>query len=190
MSTETKFADHTVIVPPNRLKNFVSRSGQSTEIATDVIFRAEAALEEIKGEFADWMEQECDTLEKAHATLKAAGPTPPLIEKVFFAVHDVKGQAALFGYPLAGRIAGSLCRLILHAPDPIQIPIILIDRHVEAIRAVVREGARQGDDKTGAEIHNRLAVIVETFLSQQLGQGYVGISAEASALPKVDAPKL
>ncbi len=122
------------------MKNFISHSGQSTEIATDVIFRAEVALEEIKGEFAEWMNQECEVLENAHAILTTNGPALPLIQKVFFAAHDVKGRAAIFGFPLAGRIAGSLCRLILHAPDPMQIPIVLIDRHVEAIRAVVREG--------------------------------------------------
>ena len=31
---------------------------------------------------------------------------------LFRAAHDIKGEAATFGYPIAGRIAGSLCRLI------------------------------------------------------------------------------
>jgi|SRR6185295_7870652 len=189
-TTETKFADHTVIVPPNRLKRSISRSGNSMEIAMDAIARAEAALGEIKGEFVGWMDQECEALENARANLKANGQTLPMIHKVFLAAHDVKGQAAVFGYPLAGRIAGSLCRLISNAPDPLQIPVVLIDRHVDAVRAVVREGVHQADDKTGTEIHSRLAVIVETFLSQRLGDDYAAIMAEAAALPNVKAPKL
>jgi len=48
--SETKFADHTVIVPPNRLKSAVTRSGDSMEIAADPIARAETALKQIKKE--------------------------------------------------------------------------------------------------------------------------------------------
>jgi hypothetical protein len=190
ITTETKFADHTVIVPPNRLKRVINRDGPSTDIATDGIFRAEAALEELKSEFVGWMNQECEALENARETLKVKGASLPLTRKVFRAALDVKGQAALFGYPLAGRIAGSLCRLISDAPDPLQIPVVLIDRYVDAVRAVVREGVHQDADKTGTEIHHRIAAIVEAFLSKQLGEGYAEIAAEASALPMVSAPKL
>jgi len=184
--SETSFPDHTVIVPPNRLKHAINREGPSTAIATDALFRAEAALEDMKIEFAGWMNQECEVLESAREILKVKGPAPALMQKLFRAAMDVKGQAALFGYPLAAQIAGSLCLLISDAPNPLRIPTAIIDRHVDSIRAVVREGVRQYDDRTGNEIHLRLAEMVKEFLSGEIDSS----AAEIAALIEVRAPKL
>ncbi|MGC3956684.1 MAG: Hpt domain-containing protein [Verrucomicrobiota bacterium] len=43
-------------------------------------------------------------------------------DELFHAAHDIKGDAATFGYPSAAPIAESLCRLIEHTPDLAQDP--------------------------------------------------------------------
>jgi hypothetical protein len=91
----------------------------------------------------------------------------------------VKGDAATLGFPLAGRIAGSLCRLHDHAPDPKRCPLVLIDRHVEAIRAVVRESVRDLVQPVGAEVAEQLAILVEKFLAAELKDDYAEIAGEA-----------
>ena len=79
-----------------------------------------------------------------------------------------------------GRIAGILCRLLNYTPDPRLVPLAVIDGHVDAIRAVVRENIHTSNDKTGKEIFDRLAIIVETFLAQKLGAAYAEIAADAA----------
>ena len=177
-----KFADHTVIVPPNRLKGAVSRSGDSTEIAMDPIARAETALGQIKGEFRNWMSVECDTLESVRAMTHAGGSNEELIERLFNASHDIVGHASLFGYPLAGKIADSLCRLISRSAEPAKIPATLIDAHVDSVRAVVHEGVHEANNRTGMEIYKRLAKLTDAYLMKT--------GSVSAPLPKVESPKL
>src|SRR5919109_4785513 len=143
---ETHYGDHSVIVPPHRLKGAVTITSEPGEIAMDAIERAEAALAALKDEFSGWMDSESDRLEAAHEAVHHAGASAPTLKVLFLAAHDIKGDAATLGYPLAGRIAGSLCRLIDHLPDAKRCPMVLVDRHVEAIRAAFRESRR---DMTG-----------------------------------------
>lgn len=179
--SETRYDDHTVIVPPNRLKSFVSRTGESMEIAMDPVARAETALSQIKKEFRGWMSAECDTLETVRGEIRQNGLTQILIERLFNAAHDVIGHADTFGYPLAGKIADSLCQLITHAPDVKNIPMTLIDAHVDAVRAVVREGVHETDDRTGNEIYRRLSKLIREYLAK---------TKDVASLPSVEAPRL
>lgn len=181
----TEFPDHTVIVPPHRLQSTVSRIGESTEIAMDAIAQAEDALNEIKSEFRGWMNDECETMEAARMAIHREGRTPESIRTIFAAAHDIRGHAAVFGYPLAGKIAGTLCRLIDECAAS-DIPLTLVDSHVDAVRAVIREGVHDIDHRTGGEIYQRLAEITGAHLAQFGKNG-----AESSqALPNIESPRL
>ncbi len=56
--------------------------------------------------------------------------------------HDVKGDSGTFGFPPWPPAADSLCRLLEHTPDLSRIPLAIVDQHVDAVRAIVREYAR------------------------------------------------
>jgi Hpt domain len=176
---ETKFSDHTVIVPPHRLKSVITHTAEQGDFAMDVVARAEAALSEIRHEFRSWMVVECEALEAARNEMRSHGPSAEALQKVSLTAHEIKGHAAVLGFPLAGRIAGILCRLLAYAPNPQLIPLTVIDSHVDAVRAVVREQIHTMNDKTGKEIFERLALIVEGFLSNELGNAYADIAGDA-----------
>jgi len=183
---ETHYDDHTVIVPPHKLKGAIIHTSEPGDIAMDVVQKAEEALASLKGEFGDWMQAECDQLEAARADLHSDGATATTLLMLFRAGHDIKGDAATLGYPLAGRLAGSLCRLIDHAPDRARIPVVLVDRYVEAIRAIVREQVRDTAQPTVNEISEQLAILVEKFLAAELQDGYAEIAGEAYV--RIDLP--
>ncbi|NJO54849.1 MAG: Hpt domain-containing protein [Bacteroidales bacterium] len=164
----TSFHDHEVIVPKKNLTTYAHKiADDDGSFDFEAIERAEAALSELSSEFDGWMASECDRLEAARRALSAGGLSKGSTQVLFRAAHDIKGQAATFGFPLAAQIADSLCRLVFHTPKPASLPTDLIDRHVAAIRAVVRENVRGDDDPTACEVLDRLRTMTESFLKDQ-----------------------
>lgn len=184
---ETEYEDHKVIVPPHKLKSAIVHTNEPGDIAMDVVQKAEESLAQLKGEFGNWMQGECDQLESARAELHRSGANPTTLLMLFRAAHDIKGDAATLGYPIAGRLGASLCRLIDHAPDRSRIPTPLVDHHVEAIRAIVREQVREAINPTADEIREQLAIMVERFLADELQDGYAEIAGEAVARIEISA---
>jgi Hpt domain len=144
IKTSTNHGNHTVIEPVDKLKKLALISGTPEDIAAHIA-KAEDALSILKQEFGGWMEREVERLESALTIFLAA----PITERASFfrAIHDIRGQAGTFGFPIAGRIADNLCRLLDAA---VQVPNDIVSAHVMAIRAVVRENATTMDHPVGS----------------------------------------
>ena len=78
------------------------------------------------------MVSECERLDAARHQIKAGGFNKDTRDSLFHAAHDIKGEAATFGFPDVAASAESLCRLIEHTPDATRIPLALVDQHVDA----------------------------------------------------------
>jgi HPt (histidine-containing phosphotransfer) domain-containing protein len=161
------FADHEVIVPPNKLKRAVQKIKPGEKVPFDPVERAEAALAELAADFSVWMDHECARLDAARNAIKASGITPGNKDVLFRAAHDIKGQAATFGYPLVAPVADSLCRLIEHTPDVARLPLRLIDQHVDAVRAIIHKNTRGDVGKYAAELAEKLRHVTDEFLLRE-----------------------
>ena len=158
------FADHEVIVPPNRLKKAVEKVKPGTKIDFDPVARAEAALAELADDFSKWMDLECERLDAARNAIRASGITPGNCDVLFRASHDMKGQAATFGFPQVAPVADSLCRLIEHIPEIDLMPLALVDQHVDAIRAITHRNTRGDGNKYAAALAEKLRQVTDEFL--------------------------
>jgi HPt (histidine-containing phosphotransfer) domain-containing protein len=158
------YADYEVITPPHELRKVLAPAG---DVIDDPVGRAEAALAELSSEFSGWMESECNRLEAARQDVNRDGFTQKTHEILFRAAHDIKGEASTFGYPAVAGIANSLCRLIEHTPDIQRIPLALVDQHVDAIRAVIREYARPDLFDVAATLTKRLRDVTDEFLKTE-----------------------
>jgi HPt (histidine-containing phosphotransfer) domain-containing protein len=158
--------DHEVIVPENKLRVAVAK-GSATDEGEDPIARAEKALAALSPEFGAWMDSECDRLDGARREILRGGLTDANKEALFRAAHDIKGEAATFGYPAVASAAESLCRLIEHAPYPDRIPAALIDQHVDAVRAIYREYGQSDAQKLAATLTKRLREVADDFLIKE-----------------------
>jgi chemotaxis protein histidine kinase CheA len=161
------FADHEVIVPPNKLKKAVEKLKPGAKVDFDPVARAEAALAELADEFSVWMDQECTRLDTARNTIKASGITSGNRDVLFRAAHDIKGQAATFGFPQVAPVADSLCRLIEHTPDIARLPLRLLDQHVDAIRAITHRNTRGDGNKYAAQLAEKLRLVTDEFLIRE-----------------------
>jgi HPt (histidine-containing phosphotransfer) domain-containing protein len=160
------YSDHEVIVPENKLRKALSNKPIEAD-EDDPVERAERALAELSPEFGPWMESECERLDKARDSVANGGFSKANKEALFHAAHDIKGQAATFGFPLVASAADSLCRLIEHTPDAARIPIKLVDQHVDAVRAIYREYARSDAEELAAKLTQRLRDVTDDFLIQE-----------------------
>ena len=160
------YGDHEVIVPENKLRGAVSKD-TSDAGGDDPVARAEKALAELSPEFANWMDSECERLDIARRNLLRDGHSVANKEALFRVAHDIKGEAATFGYPAVASAANSLCRLIEHTPAESPIPLKLIDQHVDAVRAIYREYARSDAKELAATLTKRLRDVTDEFLIRE-----------------------
>jgi HPt (histidine-containing phosphotransfer) domain-containing protein len=158
------FADHQVITQPNPLRKVLRRVAETD--LDDPVARAEKALAGLSGEFKNWMAIEADRLSAAHADILAHGFTDAARQELFRAAHDIKGDAATFGYPSAGAAAESLCRIIEHAPDLDEVPSNLIAHHINAIQAIVRERTKLDTVSVANELSQQLRGVADEYLTR------------------------
>jgi HPt (histidine-containing phosphotransfer) domain-containing protein len=157
-----RFATHHVITQPNPLRKVLRRVDERD--ADDPVARAEAALADLSGEFKDWMQAEADRLAAAHTAILKNGFSEDANGELFRAAHDIKGDAATFGFPAAATTAESLCRIIEHAPNLEKVPAELIVHHVNAIQAIVRDHTRLDTLTVAGELSRRLRRVADEYL--------------------------
>ncbi|WP_342728343.1 Hpt domain-containing protein [Bradyrhizobium sp. B097] len=157
------FGTHHVITQPNPLRKVLLRVPESD--LDDPVGRAEKALAGLSGEFKEWMTIEADRLSAAHATVQREGFNDKTREELFRAAHDIKGDAATFGYPSAAAAAESLCRIIEHAPDLAAVPAQLIAHHINAVQAIVRNRTKLDTAVVAGVLSKQLRGIADEFLT-------------------------
>lgn len=151
--------------PPNLLSKRAVIPG-TAGIDYDAIERAEKALSALAGQFETWMGEEINALMSAKKRIHETGKTKETLSALFHTAHDIKGQAATLGFPLAGSVAASLCKLTMDPPAIERIPLSLIDQHVDSILAIVKENVRDTENATACRLSKRLTEVTDEFLSQ------------------------
>ena len=157
------YSTHHVIVQPNPLLTVLRRVG--ADDPDDPVARAEEALQGLSGEFKNWMTIEADRLSAAWEAISRTGFSEATRGELFRAAHDIKGDAATFGFPSAGAAANSLCRVIEHAPDLAKVPTELIMHHINAVQAIVRQRTKLDTVAMASELTRRLRSITDEFLT-------------------------
>lgn len=142
------------IRPPNTLKAKVG--GSFGGISADAVAKAEEALASMAAQFGQWLQDEIDKLEAAQGAIRDHGHTPETLENLYFRAHDLKGLGATYQYPLVTRLAASLCRLIDDADKRMTAPPRLLDAHIDAIRAVVRDQIQTDEHPVGLTLAETL----------------------------------
>jgi len=135
-----------VIRPPNTLRMKV---GGGFGINADAIAKAEEALKAMSAQFSQWLNDEIVKLDQAQADIREKGYTPETAEALYFRAHDLKGLGTTYEYPLVTRIAGSLCKMLDDPERRMTAPLVILDAHIDAIRAVVRDQIKSDDHPTG-----------------------------------------
>jgi hypothetical protein len=137
--------------------------GRFGAVDPDAIARAEAALKSLSGNFAEWLSDEVRKLDAARQRVRCEGASSEAMESLYLRAHDLKGLGATYEYPIVSRIAGSLCKLIDGPGKRAEAPVFLIDAHIDAIKAAVRDGIQTDSHPAGlalvTELESRVAAV-------------------------------
>ena len=90
------------------------------------------------------------------------------VDLIFAAlVHDMRGEAGSFGYPLVTRVGASLCRYIdkIKPMDGKNLRVVRV--HVDALRAMVRTNAKGKGPRIAQEIVKALETVVQIHPEQR-----------------------
>lgn len=146
---------------PNALRAKVG--GSFGGIDASAIARAEEALKALSAQFDQWLKDEIVKLEACKAAILSEGFNEKTAEALYFRAHDLKGLGSTYEYPLVTRLAGSLCRLIDSEERRQASPWPLVDAHIEAIRAVVRDKIQTDEHPVGRQLADELEAKVSAL---------------------------
>ena len=150
-----------VIRPPNTLRLKVG--GNFGGIDALAIAKAEEALKAMSSQFGQWLQDEITKLDAAQAAIRAEGYNAQTAEGLYFRAHDLKGLGATYQYPLVTRLAGSLCKLLDDPTKRVSAPVRLLDAHIDAIKAVVRDQIQTDDHPVGRALAETLEAEVAAY---------------------------
>jgi hypothetical protein len=150
-----------LFMPPNMLKAKVGGTFVGIDMAA--INRAETAMKALKSEFSGWAQDDVRRLVAARDTF-AGRPDAVSRAALLRAAHDMKGQAATFNYPLIGRVAGSLSRLIHDLAGSAELSLALVDAHVNAIHVIYRDKVMDASNKVALALSEELEARVDEAL--------------------------
>ena len=91
----------------------MATNGDLPDLPPEALARAEAALAGLADRYMDWATADAARLCACLDEVLAPGADLAiLLPRLFTISHDMKGQAATFGYPLVSELGNRLCRLI------------------------------------------------------------------------------
>jgi hypothetical protein len=152
-----------LFTPPNTLRMKVG--GGFGGIDAGAIAKAEEALKAMSAQFGQWLQDEITKLDAAQTAIRTQGLTQETAEGLYFRAHDLKGLGSTYQYPIVTRMAGSLCKLLDDPAKRTEAPIVLLDAHIDAIKAVVRDEIQTDEHPVGRE----LAETLETRVAELQG---------------------
>jgi chemotaxis protein histidine kinase CheA len=147
--------------PPNRLKLKLGKSLGGFD--ANALARAEAAMAAMSDQFGDWLIDELNKLEEAHRVISQTGSSEAALEDFYRRAHDLKGLGTTYGYPIVSQFAGSLCRLLDSPEARTKAPRQILDAHVSAIAASVKQKITTSDHPMGRALLGELQGQVSKF---------------------------
>ncbi len=161
---EFDIGDDAEIISPKVDLRRKAKERRSRPGDVDPVAAAEAAMAEMSQTFAGWMDTEIDTLTAAWQACVDSNFDEAKRKDLYRRAHDIKGQAATLGFPAAGQVAASLCRLLDSVKPASRIPAELVGQHAQAVRAIANETIQNEPNAIADKLAQRLTTVTEDFI--------------------------
>ncbi len=146
---------------PNKLRE---RVGGSLDPA--LAGKADSAVAAMSGDFQQWLDETVAKVLAARQDLSGAPISNANKGPLYTAVLETKSLGETYGYPLVSRFAQSLAKLLVRLGEQKAAPALLVDAHIDAIRAAIRSQMTSAQDPIGTRLASELEQQVSDFLKQ------------------------
>lgn len=147
-----------LITPPNTLK---TRMGAGVGIDATLAKRAEAAVENMQGNFLKHVTDAIDDIaEQSELAEKSGTGGAGHVAAITRISQDLKKRGIALGYPLVGDICASLCGYIENLEAPEDLDGQIVASHTDAIRSVVSNDIGGDGGSVGQALVESLKLLV------------------------------
>lgn len=153
-----------IIRPPNELLRKVDNGDDDIGFDESRLRQAEAAVTELKKDFSQWICEDLTRLRQAYeSACSDAKKRQEHLDNISGLVHEIKGEAGSYDYPLLTRVAESLQNFVNSVDDCRGVQLDIVGKYVEAMEAIIREKLEGNGGTTGKELLHALGIAVEKF---------------------------
>lgn len=149
-----------IIANPNKLKGRV-RVVPGKD-ANDLISVADQSVQKLAGEFGTILRANIRQLAEHKGRFGPAGNEEP-IEAIRRILHDLRGQAGTFGYPLVTSVADNAVRFIDKRRNSSAAEANIIGMHLDALLAITTADMKGDGGAAGKELVNGLRQVVRKY---------------------------
>ncbi len=147
-----------VFQPENRLQVKTRVSDLTVE---QLMAKANKIMAAMAENYPKWLRKDLEKLIAAHEKLVADPCDEASRADLFRTAHDIRGQAAGFGYDLASHAGGSLCQCLRQRPVLSAADLHVIDAHINIIRACLGQSLKGDGGAIGQELLTELNILIE-----------------------------
>jgi hypothetical protein len=127
----------------------------------ETLARAEEATTALRANYTTWARADVDATQALLDAAKGdlAGRREHL-DRLYAAMHNMKGQGSSFGYPLVTRFSQSLCRLLAPGREIDDPGIKVAQAHLDALKLVLDQRIAGKGGEIGEKLAARLEGLV------------------------------
>jgi hypothetical protein len=126
--------------------------------------KADQAVRNLGGEFEEIFIQNVADLAASMSAIKAGGAgQPAALREMRKTLHDLRGQAGTFGYPLVSHVGDSACKFIDLSPSVTANEIEVLNMHVDALKAISAAKIKGDGGDVGKELMNGLRKVIVKY---------------------------
>ena len=151
-------SQHRIIRPANRLRVKVRLSDLTV---SELMAKANRVMAAIAKSYPKWLQADLHALTAAYQKLRLAPQDPAARAELFRIAHEIRGQAAGFGYGLAGEAGGSLCYCLNRRETFSEVDLQVIEAHIDAISVCLKQSLKGDGGSVGRELSAELSALIE-----------------------------
>ncbi|MEQ8601764.1 MAG: response regulator [Marivibrio sp.] len=158
---------------PRNLRNKLATGETGPETAAfdpAVLEAAEAKIQEMEGDYADWVAKTLEELTQAHnRCLEDMDNAAVPLSEVHRIAHELRGQGGIFGYPLMTQFGKSLYEQTHDEVEVTPALIELVKAHIDLLRVVTKQKIKGDGGETGKQLMTSLSQAKKKFAGQKQG---------------------
>lgn len=128
---------------------------------SELIAQANEAVGKLSAEFETIFAESVAALASAMSEVRQTGMTREQgLVRMRRLLHDLRGQAGTFGYPLVSQVGDSACKFIDLSESTSETEVGVLSMHIDALKAINQAKIKGDGGPIGQELMNGLRKVI------------------------------